>query len=305
MIKLILKYKAYLLIWYAFLLVVHFIIRDQFKPFIFIFNACPLIFIIAYGLFTSLLFYKKKTFCLLLLCFNSLITMYWFNNYHYDNENPEINKSLNTHAILYWNIARPPHLPLDRLYKNMERYNPEIVVLVEARNIPKEDFDAFKIHFPEYTIKQLNGEMVLAVKGTINDTEYRYISEASKYNFVTTTIHNHRITILIPDLLANASKSKRSDLKKVLHIAEDQNIDFIIGDFNTPYESAFLDPFHTHYESFHAYNNGFTATWPTVFPVLEIDQIWLNKRWQPVKLNKKFHFNSDHALLVGEFQIKP
>ncbi len=304
MLALLFKYKAYLILGYAFLLSVHFIFKDRFAPFVFIFFACPLLFIIAYGFVVQCICYKNKTLFIILLGLNILLAVFWFTNYYYTNDKTVKAETAYNHAILYWNIARPKQLPLDLIFKNMKTLEPEIIVLVEAKNIPKSDLETFTRHYPDYQIKALNGEMIIAVKGIINHVLYGDISASSKYNFVTTTIQNHSITVLITDLLANPFKSKHSDLQKVHRIAKKHNIDFVIGDFNTPYESAYFKAFNTEFESFHSYNNGITATWPSAFPVLEIDQFWLNKRWQPLKLNKQFHSNSDHALLVGQFKLK-
>ncbi|CDF80525.1 endonuclease/exonuclease/phosphatase [Formosa agariphila KMM 3901] len=289
---------------YVFLLSIHFILKDQIQPFIVVFNAVPLILIVAFGYLTCLLLYKHKTLATVLLCINLLLSAYWYNNYYFKTEAPSAQELLKTHAILYWNIARPKHLPLDLLFRNMKTYKPELVVLVEAKDILEGDLLKFKKQFPSYVIKQLEGEMIIAVKGEINTIDYKDISASSKYNFVSTTIHNHRITILITDLLANPSESKKYDLNKVREIAESQNIDFVIGDFNTPYESFYFKQFNTNFESFHKYNNGITATWPTVLPLLEIDQFWLNRRWEPLKLNKHFLINSDHAMLIGQFKLR-
>ncbi|WP_066224244.1 endonuclease/exonuclease/phosphatase family protein [Formosa haliotis] len=304
MFKLIAKYKAYLIIWYAFLLAVHFIFKDRFSPFIFVFNAVPLIFTVLYGFFMSVILYRHKTLCLLLLFINGLLTVYWMNHYYVENKSTYQNLEAKKHAILYWNVARKKHLPLDIIFENMATYKPEIMVLVEAKNVLEEDIQAFKKQYPDFEIRQLEGEMLIAVKGELNTIDFQHIASSSKYNLVNTTIHGHSISILIIDLLASPVHSKKSDLTKVVNIANQNAVDFVIGDFNTPFESYYFKPFNTNFESFHYYNDGYTATWPTIFPVLEIDHFWLNKRWQPLKVNKQFHTVSDHALLIGEFILK-
>ncbi|MFB9054697.1 endonuclease/exonuclease/phosphatase family protein [Formosa undariae] len=306
MIQLIFKYKAkaYLLFWYAFLLLIHFVLKDRISPLIFFFYACPLIVVIAYGFLVSLCLYKHKVLCIFLLCLNSLLVVYWFNNYHYKNENPPINKTISTQSIFYWNISRPDHLPLDIIFENIKSYNPNIVVLVEAKDISKTDLATFKNHYPTYQIQQLEGEMFIAVNGKINTVHYNKITRGSKSNLVNATINEQPINILITDLLANPALSKKEDLTRLLDIAESKQVDFIVGDFNTPYISYYFDAFKTQFESFHEYNTGYTGTWPRTFPILEIDHIWLNKKWQPITLHKEFHTNSDHGFLIGSYQFK-
>ncbi|WP_434036862.1 endonuclease/exonuclease/phosphatase family protein [Formosa sp. 4Alg 33] len=230
--------------------------------------------------------------------------VYWFNNYHYTNEKPPINQKTSTHSIFYWNISRPDHLPLDIIFESIKSYKPEIVVLVEAKDISKTDMETFRNHYPTYQIQQLKGEMFIAVNGEIHATQYKDVSRGSKSNLVRATINNKPVTILVTDLLANPALSKKEDLTKLLATAESKQVDFIVGDFNTPYISYFFNAFKTQFESFHEYNTGFTGTWPRTFPILEIDHIWLNKKWQPITLHKEFHSNSDHGFLIGTYQMK-
>ena len=306
MIELIFKYKAkaYLLFWYAFLLIIHFVLKDRFLPLIFIFNACSLMVIIIYGYFLAVSLFKHKKISIALFCLNSLVAIYWYNNYHFTTEDSTINQVTDTHSIFYWNISRPDRLPLDIIFKNIDANNPEIIVFVEAKDISREDLKTFTRHYPSYEIQQLEGEMMIAINGEINSVEYVKISRSSNANFVTSTIQDHSIKIFITDLFADPAASKKKDFKAIKSFIASKNVDFIIGDFNTPYESINFNSFKTDFESFHKYNNGITATWPAKLPFLEIDHIWLSKKWKPKYLHKEFRSASDHGLLVGKYQLK-
>ncbi|WP_299777422.1 endonuclease/exonuclease/phosphatase family protein [uncultured Formosa sp.] len=308
MIQLLFKYKtkAYILFWYAFLLLIHFVIKDRLQPFVFIFNACSLLVIIIYGIVVALFLYKHKALLISILAINCLLGVYWYNNYHYKTDDITVNTaSINTKSILFWNISRPKNLPLEDISKKIKAYRPEILAFVEAKNISEDDLSAFKKQHPLYNIQQLEGEMMIAVKGEINTVVYKKISRGSKNNFVTVTINNTQFKILINDLFANPALSKKAEFESIKSLVKSENIDFIVGDFNTPYESLFFKTFKSNFESFHKYNNGFTATWPSLFPILEIDHIWISKTWQPIILHKEFNNNSDHGLLVGTYQLRP
>ncbi|WP_159021649.1 endonuclease/exonuclease/phosphatase family protein [Formosa sp. L2A11] len=307
MIKLLFKYKtkAYLLLWYAFLLLIHFVVKDRYQVFVFIFNAVSLLFIIVYGIIVALCLYKHKALLISMLVINCVLGVYWYNNYHYNTEDITItNASKDTHSILFWNISRPTNLPLEDILKKMKAYHPEILVFVEAKNISDKDISTFKTHYPLYNIQQLEGEMMIAVKGEIDDIKFNKITRGSKNNLVAVTIEGKHYKILINDLFANPALSKKSEFKSIESSVKSEKIDFIVGDFNTPYESYFFNALKTDFESFHKYNNGFTATWPSVFPVLEIDHIWVSKTWKPLILHKEFNNSSDHGVLIGTFQIK-
>ena len=51
------------------------------------------------------------------------------------------------------------------------------------------------------------------------------------------------------------------------------------------------------------YQKGYTATWPKMFPLLDIDQIWINHKFTPLKLDNYFANGSDHSMLIGSFII--
>ncbi|CDF80524.1 endonuclease/exonuclease/phosphatase [Formosa agariphila KMM 3901] len=307
MIQFIFKYKAkaYLLFWYAFLLLIHFVLKDRISPLIFIFYACPLILVIAYGFLVSLSVYKHKVISIVVLCMNILVCIYWYNNFHYNTYDTTLNSAEQTYSIFYWNISRPDKLPLDIIAENIQTYNPEIIAFVEAKDVSEIDLLALKKQYPLYDIKHLEGEMLIAVQGKIDTVTFNKISNGSKSNLVTATIQDYKVTFLITDLLANPALSKRKDFKNMLSIVDSNPIDFVIGDFNTPYESHFFDSFKPRFESFHNYNNGFTGTWPSKLPLIEIDHMWLHNKWQPILLHKDFNSKSDHGLMVGKFKRRP
>ncbi|QDO92724.1 endonuclease/exonuclease/phosphatase family protein [Formosa sediminum] len=306
MIQLLFKYKkkAYLLFWYAFLILIHFIIKDRFQPIVFLFNAVPLIVIIAYGFFLAFIIRKHRPLLLAILSINILLGIYWYSNYYFKTESIQVSQ-LQTRSLLFWNISRPEHLPLEDIFRKIEEHNPDILVFVEAKKIPETDLIAFTTKYPLYGIIQLQSEMMIAIKGQINETIYKRISTGSNCNMVTCTIKGEEIKILINDLFANPALSKRFDFEIIQSVIQTEQVDIIVGDFNTPYESAFFETFKTDFESFHNYNNGFSATWPSKFPLLEIDHIWISKTWQPLILDKEFNSNSDHGLLVGTYTLRP
>ncbi|MBP1838116.1 endonuclease/exonuclease/phosphatase family protein [Formosa algae] len=305
MIQLLFKYKkkAYLLFWYAFLILIHFIIKDRFQPIVFIFNATPLLFIIAYGIFLSFIVRKHKIVLFTIIFINCLLGLFWYNNYVFKTEDVKEDIA-KTRSILFWNISRPKHLPIDKIFEKAKTYNPEILVFVEAKKIPQEDLIAFKNKYPLYDIQQLQSEMLIAVKGKINETAYKRISTGSNCNLVTATIRGEQVKILINDLFANPALSKKADFETIQSIIQTEQVNFIVGDFNTPYESAFFELFKSNFESFHAYNNGVSATWPSRLPILEIDHIWISKAWKPLILHKEFNEYSDHGLLIGTYRLR-
>ena len=72
----------------------------------------------------------------------------------------------------------------------------------------------------------------------------------------------------------------------------------LLGDFNVPYESKYLNEFKTNFN--HAFNekgNGFRETWFWTIPLLSLDHIWVSKDLEILKTEKIGTFKSDHSMI--------
>ncbi|WP_299891942.1 endonuclease/exonuclease/phosphatase family protein [uncultured Lacinutrix sp.] len=295
------KYKAYILGIYAFLVFVHFVIKDYIFPISIIFYAFPIIIIIPFGLLTSWFYRKKKVLVYFLIGFSLILSYHWFNNYYVF----PVSKTLSEKdsSILFWNVAKNSKgLPLDVIFEKIKEYNIDILTFVEAENILQKDIIALKKEFRDYSFKKLKGNMLIGVKGKIDSVFYKSKKKSYKFNIIESTIDGTTSKIIIVDIYASPFFSKRDALKDVLSFSTENNIDIIVGDFNTPYESIHFKNYEINYKSFHDYSDGLTATWPYGIPLLELDQIWLNKTNQPIQLNKFQYLFSDHKLLIAEYR---
>jgi hypothetical protein len=97
------NYKAYLLIGYAFLLLVHFLLKDNFFPFSIIFYAFPLLILIGISAILALLFFRRKKYRTVLLIVFIGLSVNWIQNYYYSTEPAALES---TSKIFYWNIAK-------------------------------------------------------------------------------------------------------------------------------------------------------------------------------------------------------
>ncbi len=213
----------------------------------------------------------------------------------------ESSQADNSH-ILFWNVAQSQPLPTDIIIKHINANSPEIVALGEAFKVSKSDLDILKASFPGYEFKILYGTMLIAVKGSINDVVYEAEAEVYRLNYITATINKKQIRIVLVDIYASPLLNKEIPLNIIHDFIEMHEVDVLIGDFNTPYESVFFTEYKTNFNSFHPYSIGMTYTWPIPLPLIEIDQIWLSKRYQPLSLQKFSYKNSDHKLLIAEYK---
>ena len=143
--------------------------------------------------------------------------------------------------------------------------------------------------------------MFIGVKGTIKSTLHKYKKYRYDLNYIVATVNNIETRILITDVNASPSFNKKEPLLEILDYAKEKSVDFIVGDFNTPYESIHFSEYKESYSSFHGYGDGFSATWPHNIPLLELDQVWITKSLKPYCLKTTKYNVSDHKLLIAEY----
>ncbi|MCD2260651.1 endonuclease/exonuclease/phosphatase family protein [Psychroserpens luteolus] len=299
-LKLKQNYKAYLLIGYAFLLIVHFILKDHIFPISIVFYAFPVPILILSGLFLVLLFFRRKVYRFGILALVILLSLHWLQDYYMSSE---IKTPKDTSKILFWNLAKRKQLSVSYLSKQVNTYQPEILAFVEAPHTTLKNLDSLKKVLPNYNFMPLKGAMLIAAKHDIELLEFSILEDAYKINLLEINTKDSKLKLIITDLTANILVNKKNPLAFVSNFAKTNNVDLVVGDFNTPYESVFFETYKNDFTSFHEYTNGFTATWPLGIPLFELDHIWLANRHSPQSLIKYYSDASDHALLISEFII--
>lgn len=293
-------FRITLAIFFICLLCIHFIFKDTVPAISVLFYICPLPLIILFGCFVLLLFFKKKIvfYGLLIILLGNTI---YFGFHYFGAENQNVTAATKCH-ILFWNASRTEPLTMDFLMDHITQSNPEIIALVEAENVTEEDMQVFRQTFPTYQFRILEGTMLIGVKGTIESIVFQSRADFCHFNYVSATIRNKPMTIMISDVIAVPLTNRKKSLGTLHDFTKNHHVDVLLGDFNTPYESAFFKPFKTEFKSFHPYSLGMTSTWPMPFPVIEIDHIWLAQNYNPIKLQKFSSNLSRHKLLLAEYQ---
>lgn len=296
-LKLKQNYKAYLLTGYAFLLFIHFILKDHIFPISTIYYCFPLPILIFLGIILSILYSRKKIYFSSISLVVILLTLFWFNNYYYTNQIDDISKS----KILFWNVAKEEHFPVDIVIQEVRKNQPQILAFVEAKYLTESEISNLSRALPDYEFKDLYSHMLVGVKGNILNEKLYAIEESHDVYLINASIDKKKVKFIIADVYAYPFIDKELPLSRILEIAQENSVSIIVGDFNTPYESVHFNTYFKHYKSFHSYGNSFTATWPLGIPLFEIDHVWINKEFTPVSIEKKYYEASDHALLIAKF----
>ena len=94
----------------------------------------------------------------------------------------------------------------------------------------------------------------------------------------------------------HAPKSEEYNFVNTIINKTDNTI--VLGDFNAPLESRFLNRFKKEFNhTFLEKGNGFAETWPYNIPLLSLDHIWASKDLHILKAEKINTFKSDHSML--------
>ncbi|WP_178985785.1 endonuclease/exonuclease/phosphatase family protein [Winogradskyella helgolandensis] len=299
MMKWLKKQKTYLLIGYVFLLLIHFGFKDHLYLTGILFYAFPVPILILAIFPLIALFYNKKRIRFTLLGLIGLLSFIWINNQYINFESSNVNS---TNSIFLWNIADQKDYNVDVLKKTLEAQRIDALFFVEVLHKDNNFNTQFKQQLHNYNVQFLDGNMMVVAKKGITIVDYIEEERHYKLNHLKVEIGLNTFEVIIVDIFAKPWHNKKKAFTKIYKYLEDHDIDIILGDFNTPYESIYFNHFKTNYTSARNFQKGFSATWPYPVPLLEIDHIWIKKQQTILSTEKKFYTDSDHALLITEFK---
>ena len=293
--------KILILAGYFVLILIHFLIKDYFYFTGIVFYAFPLLGIIGIGILLVILFINnEKIFEFLTLLLFLLSIYWWYHSFHFE---PKVIETDNKQTVLFWNIAKQKDRPLNIISKHVDTDSPEFIGLVEADYISDSIFEIYKDKLQNYNLIQLEGDMIFGSKAPITNVFYVGVNDDYAINHISVSNGNGAFEILMIDLYGSPLHNKKPPFEIIYNYLNNHPIDFILGDFNTPYESVYFRKLESDFESFHGLNTGLTYTWPKGLPLYELDQIWISKKHEALKLQKLNYTISDHSLLIGHFNM--
>ena len=119
-------------------------------------------------------------------------------------------------------------------------------------------------------------------------------------NFSSTVIpfETYGMNFYAVDMAGSTDVPKAWEFKFFNSIYKRKDNTIILGDFNLPCESIFLDEMKEDYiHFFTSKGNGFRETWFWNIPFLSLDQIWVSKDLKIIKSEKIRTSNSDHSMV--------
>lgn len=266
------------------LLAIHFIFKESSYEASLYFYLFPLPLIIVIILFQSVLVGKNMRKLNFVLA--STLLLLWLGR-SFKLHIPD-NIDTNDLEIVFWNASRDNNF---EMALNESESSPDVMVLVESKKI---DLKAFKLKFPEYYVYKSTREISIFSKSSIEIIS----EETSKYNSTVVNFKTKNIHFYAIDVSGSTDVPRAWELNFVNKLIEFKEKTIILGDFNVPFESKYLNPIKKEFN--HAFNkkgNGFRETWFWNVPLLSLDHIWISKDLKILKTKKVNTFKSDHSML--------
>jgi endonuclease/exonuclease/phosphatase (EEP) superfamily protein YafD len=208
--------------------------------------------------------------------------------------------------VAHWNAARPSPWRLERMAAWLKAQQPDVISIAEAEGRGKvKDWAA---QFPGYQIVQFPAEMLCLVRGEILSREDGLLDDGSYYGLAHTRVRGRELTILQADIYARPVYSRRKSVQQLFAHAHEHAGErlIVVGDFNTPQDSAHFDAFRQElWPAFAKAGRGLSETWPMPFPMLTLDHLWSSHALQPIDASIGYVWWSDHRPVVADFAESP
>jgi endonuclease/exonuclease/phosphatase (EEP) superfamily protein YafD len=279
-------------------LVLHLTVADNAGVLRAVFYGTPLPVMAAGWLILSLAFDKQRASGMTCMMLGALCAAWWpMQAYRFAGPQDSGAPIL---KVLSWNMAHE-NLPSADLQTLVETFKPDIAGLVEVGARHSDPNPLLSAPPPGYAVQKFDHAMAIVVRGSVRLVHQEIIDNVSKFAFAEAVVDGVTWRVFIVDGVSNPLVSRAEVLARVLEEARGHPHTIVLGDFNTPVESALFDPWRAEFH--HAFNEagrGLRETWPRWVPVLTIDHIWSSQDAPPQHAQKRWLESSDHAALLAE-----
>lgn len=266
------------------LLSIHFVLKESSYQNSLLFYTFPLPVIIAIVL--SLTIFLSKTFRKYNLLLAGALLIFWLGRSFKIHIPEEINES--DIEVVFWNASHERNLE-DAF--NISGDIPDVFVLVEHG---KYSVDRLQLKYSDYYFyKSIRGISVFSKLPIVlvDDISSNYGTNIVKFE-------TYNINFYAVDVSGSMDVPREWELTFVNEYVETHTKTILLGDFNVPFESKFLDSIKNNFNhAFSEKGNGFRETWFWNIPLLSLDHIWVSKDLKVLKTKKIRTFKSDHNML--------
>jgi endonuclease/exonuclease/phosphatase (EEP) superfamily protein YafD len=199
--------------------------------------------------------------------------------------------------VVFWNACR-----LNRGWEGVtaeiRSWDADVIAMVEAGLGERDSLKAqWHEACPGYKVSILGAGIVLLTRGESGTATVHEFHQGSRARQIQTTVQGQKLNLVIVDIDANPFRSRDPALGQLIEVVNPLATEptLVLGDFNTPADSALLEPMRPRYSlAFDLAGQGYRATWPIPLPVLAIDQVWASNQIDVTSCKHLWTKASDH-----------
>jgi endonuclease/exonuclease/phosphatase (EEP) superfamily protein YafD len=205
----------------------------------------------------------------------------------------------NEFTLLYWNLCRPNQLDREAV-EMVKELNPHLVAFVEPGKNVSPLLPSYEALLPGYTVAWMPRGILWLSRVPSRYRERGKLDGAGAYARFEVNDLGPAFPVVVADVTPHFFHSREQQLAEALAQSQDRSDAIIVGDFNTPLESAMLDGYRARFENaLEVGGTGFRETWPMGLPLLSIDHVWVGKDWEVIEAKKIWNLSgSDHAAIL-------
>jgi len=214
------------------------------------------------------------------------------------------------HRFVFWNVCRG-NFGYDSAADELAGLDADVIALVEATE-QAEYPDFWTSRIPGYSAMRLGSGMMILCRGEIlkmkpgNVTVPEEPEAVCRYRIISLRVDGVLMRVLLMDVKSNPLMFRKPAFIRLAELAaelSDQPL-IVAADFTTPINSVWIDQLRARLtNSFEAAGEGYRETWPTLFPVLCLDQVWANDQVTWHRSRHGWSIRSDHRSVTTDFSF--
>lgn len=284
-------------------LLIRLTVRDDVDAVAWIFYATPWAVLTAFSAICTIHWRaRKRVLIVAAIVFAGCFTMWVARNIRFGPDT----KSQGAFRVAYWNVARP-EMRLNSILAQANRMEAQFYVFGEHRFTGQAQ-SRWEENFGGRFVMPLARELLFVAPEAVKRIDGGSLGGAGGCQLCRAMVKGREVFFLLVDFTATYNKSRRPAFDRLFQIidAYAEKPLLVIGDFNTPSDSAHFDRLRTRLKSaFESSGSGYAATWPMPLPVLELDHIWYNKHLRVLRCEHPTSLYSDHRAVVADIDFAP
>lgn len=212
---------------------------------------------------------------------------------------PDKSAAENEVTLLYWNLCRPNQLDREAV-ELVKELNPHFAAFVEPGRNVGQLLPSYEALLPGYTAAWMPRGILWLSRVPSRYRERGKLDGAGAFARFEVNGLGPAFPVVVADVTPHFFHSREQQLAEALAQSQERSDAIIVGDFNTPLESAMLDGYRAQFtNALEVGSTGFRETWPMGLPLLSIDHVWVGKDWEVIDAKKIWCLTgSDHAAIL-------